>query len=60
MRELFNQMGPFYQSPYEEGSVNDNIFHNISTTTSTNAVTMDSIKQILRKMLQIIIQNQMA
>ena len=53
MQELINQLGPIYQYPYEEESVNDkNCSHHISTTTSSNAVTMESIEQIFQKMLQ--------
>ena len=41
MKELINQMGPFYQDPSEEEPVNDkNCPHKISTLTSTNSVTM--------------------
>ena len=49
MQELFNKMGLFYQSPYEEELFNDkNCSHNISTTTSANAVTMESIEKCSR------------
>ena len=53
IQEFINLMGPFYQSSYEDESVNDkNISHNISTTTSANVVTMESIKQMFQKMIQ--------
>ena len=46
-------MVPLYQSPSEEESGNDkNCSPNISTTTSANAVTMESIEQMLHKMFQ--------
>ena len=46
-------MGTFYQSPYEEESGNDkNCSPNISTTTSANAVTMESIEQMLHNKFQ--------
>ena len=53
MQEFINQMGPFYQSPSEEESYNDkNCSPNISTTTSANAVTMESIEQMLHNCFQ--------
>ena len=58
MQEFINQMGPFYQSPSEEESGNDkNCSPNISTTTSANAVTMESIEHISIKNFKITIQN---
>ena len=44
-QEFINQMGPFYQFPSEEESGNDkDCYPNISTTTSSNAFTMESIE----------------
>ena len=41
MQEFINQMGPFYQAPSEEESVNDkNRPRNIYTLTSANYVIM--------------------
>ena len=46
-------MGSFYQYQYEEESANNKKFsHNISTTTSVNAVTMENIEQIFQKIFQ--------
>ena len=46
-------MVPFYQSSSEEESVNDkNYSPNISTITSANAVTMESIEQMFNKIFQ--------
>ena len=53
MQEFINQMGPLYHSPYEEESGNDkNCSLNISTTTSANAVIMESIEQKFHKKIQ--------
>ena len=53
IQEFINQMGPFYQSSYEDESVNDkNFSRNISTATSANVVTMESIKQMSQKIIQ--------
>ena len=53
MQEFINQMGTFYHSPSGEESVNDkNCSPNISTTTSANAVTMESIEQMLHHFFQ--------
>ena len=53
IQEFINQMGPCYQSSYEDELVNDKKnSHNISTTTSVNVVTMESIKQMFLKMIQ--------
>ena len=50
MKEFINQMGPSYQSPYEEESGNEEKCSPIiSTTTSANAVTMENIEQMLHK-----------
>ena len=44
IKEFINQMGPFYQYPSDEESFNDkNCSQKISTTTSSHAVTMESI-----------------
>ena len=53
MQEFINKMGPLYQSPYEEDSVNDKkCYHNISTTTSDNEVTIENTEQMFQKMFQ--------
>ena len=53
IQSFINQMGPFYNSPYEVESVNDKkCSHNISIVTSSNAVTMEIIEQMLPKILQ--------
>ena len=53
MQEFINQMVPFYQSLSEEESENDkNCSPNISTTTSANTVTMESIEQMLHNCFQ--------
>ena len=53
IQEFINQMVPFYQSSYEYESVNDkSSSQNISTAISSNAVTLESIKQMFQKMIQ--------
>ena len=53
MQEFINQIRPFYQSPSEEESDNDkNCSPNLSTTTSANSFTMESIEQMLHKIFQ--------
>ena len=53
MQEFINQMVPFYHSPSEEESGNDkNCYLIISTTTSANAVTMESIEKMFHKIFQ--------
>ena len=58
MQEFINQMGPFYQYPPEEESDNDKkCSPNISTATGDNAVTMESIEQMIHKIFKITTQN---
>ena len=53
MQEFMNQMGLFYQYPFEEESGNNKTCSpNNYTTTSDNAVTMEGIEQMSQKMLQ--------
>ena len=53
MQEFINKMRPFYHSPCEEKSGNEkNCSPNISTATSANAVTMESIEQMLHNCFQ--------
>ena len=54
-------MVPLYHSPSEEESGNGKkCSPKVSTTTSANAVTMESIEQMFHKMFQDKIQNKMA
>ena len=53
VQELINQMGPFYQYPSEEKSVNEKNFpRNISTLASDNTVTMEDSEEMFQKILQ--------
>ena len=53
MQECINKMVPFYKSlPEEEPDNNKKCSQNISTTTSSNAVTMESIEQIFQEIFQ--------
>ena len=53
IQEFINKMGPLYQSPSEEESGNDKkCSPNISTTTSANSVTLESIEKMFHKMFQ--------
>ena len=49
IQEFIKQLGPLYQAPTEEESVNDKKFPcNISTFTGANSVPMEGIEQMFQ------------